>query len=224
MKVGRVLFWSGCGLVAYVVLGTVLHRVVFPVEPIDPSLHPRAGDSVFNHLTGERFVFRKTHTETNGEFWEVDAYIDPHGAVPFEHVHTKSEEYFSVLDGVLTLTVAGETQQLGSGESAVVPPGTPHQIFNDTEQPVHLIAGARPALHLDLCMLQIHMFMLDQKEISPLPLLAFIATAPVHCDSYPAGPPIVFLQAVRILIAPAARILGFRGFDPAYSERARSSS
>ena len=224
MKVGRVVFWSGCGLVAYVVLGTVFHRVVFPVERIDPSLHPRAGDSVYNHLTGERFVFRKTHTETNGELWEVDAYIDPHGAVPAEHVHPGSEEYFNVVDGVLTLTVAGETRQLGPGESAVVPPGTPHQFFNHSEQTVHLIAGARPALHLDLCLLQIHMFMLDQKEISLLSILAFIATAPVDCDSYPAGPPIVLLQAVRILIAPAARILGFRGFDPAYSERARSSS
>jgi mannose-6-phosphate isomerase-like protein (cupin superfamily) len=223
MTLRRVLAWGGLALLAYVLIGTLLHRVAFPVPPIESSLLPRAGDSVYNHLAGERLVFRRTGAETDGASFEVDLYLDPHGAVPIEHVHAEVEEYFTVVEGVLTVRVSGVEKQLRPGETIVVPPGTPHQPFNPTDQVVHVIGGGKPAGKLDLCLVQTHMLLLDrnQKQPSPITVLGIVATAPEGCDIYPAGPPVALLRALRVVVAPAARIFGFRGFEPKYSERAR---
>lgn len=224
MTLRRVLTWGGLALLAYVLIGTLLHRIVFPVSPIDPSLLPRVGDTVYNHLAGERFVFRRTGAETDGASFEVDLYLDPHGAVPAEHVHAAVEEYFTVVEGVLTVRLAGVEKQIRPGETIVVPPGTPHQPFNQTDQMVHVIGGGRPARKLDLCLVQLHMLVLDrnQKQPSPLTVLGLVATAPEGCDIYPAGPPVALLRALRVVVAPAARLFGFNGFEPEYSERARA--
>jgi mannose-6-phosphate isomerase-like protein (cupin superfamily) len=224
MTLRRVLTWGGLALLAYVLIGTLLHRIVFPVSPIEPSLLPRAGDSVYNHLAGERFVFRRTGAETDGASFEVDLYLDPHGAVPVEHVHAEVEEYFTVVEGVLTVRLAGAEKQVRPGETIVVPPGTPHQPFNQTGQMVHVIGGGKPARKLDLCLVQLHMLVLDrnQKQPSPITVLGLVATAPEGCDIYPAGPPVALLRALRVVVAPAARLFGFNGFEPEYSERARA--
>jgi mannose-6-phosphate isomerase-like protein (cupin superfamily) len=224
MTLRRVVTWGGLALLAYVSIGTLLHRVVFPVSPIDPSLLPRAGDAVYNHLAGERFVFRRTGAETDGASFEVDLYLDPHGAVPMEHVHAEVEEYFTVVEGVLTVRLAGVEKQARPGETIVVPPGTPHQPFNQTDRMVHVIGRGKPARKLDLCLVQLHMLVLDrnQKQPSPLTVLGLVATAPEGCDIYPAGPPVALSRALRVVVAPAARLFGFNGFEPEYSERARA--
>jgi mannose-6-phosphate isomerase-like protein (cupin superfamily) len=224
MTLRRVPLWGGLALLAYVLIGTLLHRIVFPVSPIEPSLLPRAGDSVYNHLAGERLVFRRTGAETDGASFEVDLYLDPRGAVPVEHVHAEVEEYFTVVDGILTVRLAGVEKQVRPGETIVVPPGTPHQPFNQTDQVVHVIGGGKPARKLDLCLVQLHTLVLDrnQKQPSPITVLGLVATAPEGCDIYPAGPPVALLRALRLLVAPAARLFGFNGFEPEYSERARA--
>lgn len=226
MTLRRVLAWGGLAFTAYVSIGTLLHRVVFPVPPIESSLLPRAGDSVHNHLAGERFVFRTTGAETDGASFEVDLHLDPRGAVPAEHVHAEVEEYFTVVEGVLTVRVGGVERKIRPGETLVVPPGTPHQPFNQTDQVVHVIGGGKPAHKLDLCLVQTHMLLLEtnQKQPSPITLLGVIATAPESCDIYPAGPPVALLRALRVVVAPAARLAGFRGFDPAYSARAKRAA
>jgi mannose-6-phosphate isomerase-like protein (cupin superfamily) len=220
----RVLAWGGLSLLAYVAIGTLLHRVAFPVPPIESSLLPRAGDSVYNHLAGERFVFRRTGADTDGASFEVDLYLDPRGAVPGEHVHAEVEEHFTVVEGVLTVRLAGVEKQVRPGETIVVPPGTPHQPLNQTDRVAHVIAGGRPARKLDLCLVQVHMLALDsnQKHPSPITMLGVVATAPEGCDIYPAGPPVALLRALRVAVAPAARLFGFAGFVPEYSERARA--
>jgi mannose-6-phosphate isomerase-like protein (cupin superfamily) len=224
MTLRPVLLWGALALLAYVLIGTLLHRIVFPVSPIEPSLLPRAGDSVYNHLAGERFVFRRTGAETDGASFEVDLYLDPRGAVPVEHVHAEVEEYFTVVDGVLTVRLAGVEKQIRPGETIVVPPGTPHQPLNQTDQIVHVIGGGKPAHKLDLCLVQLHMLMLDgnQDQPSPVTVLGVVATAPEGCDIYPAGPPVALLRALRIFVAPAARLFGFNGFEPEYSARVRA--
>lgn len=224
MRPRRVLAWVGLSLLGYVSIGTLLHRVAFPVSPIESSLLPRAGDSVYNHFAGERFVFRRTGAETDGASFEVDLYLDPHGAVPAEHVHAEVEEYFTVVEGVLTVRLAGVEKQVRPGETIIVPPGTPHQPFNQTDQMVHVIGGGKPARKLDLCLVQLHGLVLDrnQRQPSPFTVLGLVATAPEGCDIYPAGPPVAVLRALRIVVAPAARVFGFNGFEPKYSERARA--
>jgi hypothetical protein len=58
MALRPVLLWGGLALLAYVLIGTRLHRIVFPVSQIEPSLLPRAGDSVYNLQPSRRGAIR----------------------------------------------------------------------------------------------------------------------------------------------------------------------
>jgi len=80
-----------------------------------------------NHVTGERIVFRRTATETNGELLEFDdlwTRPDHRGA---EHVHPEIEERWEVISGV-------------------APAGSPRMSWNIGEGPAHLRVRMAPAL------------------------------------------------------------------------------
>jgi unsaturated pyranuronate lyase len=50
------------------------------------------------------------------------------GATPLhEHQH-EQEEVWNVVDGEVSITVAGETQTVRAGSAVVVPPDTPHSV------------------------------------------------------------------------------------------------
>jgi unsaturated pyranuronate lyase len=54
-------------------------------------------------------------------------YTVAEGASVHEHSHS-NDEVWSVLDGRLRMTIAGETRVLGPGAAAVIPPNTPHSV------------------------------------------------------------------------------------------------
>ena len=96
---------------------------------------------------GQRWVFRRTGADTNGELLEADFYVYPGGFVR-EHVHPTQEETFVGVSGRFVVEVAGETRTVGPGERLVVPPRTPHG-FRDSPEEAHLVVEVRPALRLD---------------------------------------------------------------------------
>jgi len=130
---------------AYVSIGTFLHRLVFPVTPMPLALLPRAGDAVHNPLTGETLVLLKAHAETDGRSFEGDLILDPHSAVAFEHVHHDVEQSYTVVEGILSVSLAGEEREVRPGETLVVPPGTAYRPMNRGDQRVRFVAGGRPA-------------------------------------------------------------------------------
>jgi quercetin dioxygenase-like cupin family protein len=71
----------------------------------------------------------------------------PPGTKGVRHLEKVQEEVFVVLDGRLTLLLGDppEPNELGKGDVAVVPPGTPLQVRNDgDEELVLFISGAPP--------------------------------------------------------------------------------
>lgn len=80
------------------------------------------------------------HTRAN--LWRY-----PPGAKGVRHLEKVQEEVFAVLDGRLTLLLGDppEAVELGRGDVAVVPPGTPLQVRNEgDEELLLLIYGAPP--------------------------------------------------------------------------------
>lgn len=65
--------------------------------------------------------------------------VPPGGFVP-PHRHGREEEGYFVLDGELTLTVAGETRTLGAGDFGHVLPRTVHAYANGSDAPVRFLA------------------------------------------------------------------------------------
>jgi quercetin dioxygenase-like cupin family protein len=96
---------------------------------------------------GQRWVFRRTGADTNGELLEADFYVTPGGFVR-EHVHPTQEETFTGVSGTFVLDVGGEAKRIGPGDHVVIPPRTRHG-FREAAEDAHLIVQVRPALHLD---------------------------------------------------------------------------
>jgi hypothetical protein len=138
----------------------------------------------------------------------------PGGYVAREHVHPHQEERFRVLEGSLVALVNGEERVVTAGETVVVPPGTPHQLFNRGNVEMRSISEVRPAGKLPLLFPQ--MAGVGGKP-SFLQMMLFLQ----EYDSYPAKPPPALMRPLSFLLAPTARLAGYRSF---YAEYARRSA
>ena len=57
-----------------------------------------AGDAITNPVTGERLVFHRTASDTDGQYVLLEATVQPNGFVAAGHVHPNQTERFEVLD------------------------------------------------------------------------------------------------------------------------------
>jgi mannose-6-phosphate isomerase-like protein (cupin superfamily) len=198
-------------VVLYFGLGAMLHYIVFPEEEPPDWAYARSGFS-FETPTGEKFHVIRSGVETGGEFAQSHFDLIPGGHAAREHIHPHQEESFHVLSGTLTVMVNGEEKVVSAGETVVVPPGTPHQPFNRSNVEMRSIGEIRPAGKLGLFFGQ--MAGLDFKP-SFLQMMLFVQ----EYDVYPASPPPAVVRALSFLLAPTARLVGYRSFYPEYAER-----
>jgi quercetin dioxygenase-like cupin family protein len=106
----------------------------------------RAGDTVEYAATGERITFLETAADTNGELLVMESVWPRPGHRTPEHVHPGMEERWTVVAGRAAFRIGGEEHELGRGETAVAPPGTPHLAWNPTDEEVRLRIEMRPSL------------------------------------------------------------------------------
>jgi mannose-6-phosphate isomerase-like protein (cupin superfamily) len=130
MKMKR-LFLGVLGLaLIYVLAGALLDKVIFPEAEPGPAYYPRPGQVFVSKTEG----FRQTVLKREGGLAWLELALEPRAPGPPEHIHTSFAEKFIVAEGTLSLLVNGEKKLLrGAGEALVVPPGTPHKPFNETD-------------------------------------------------------------------------------------------
>jgi quercetin dioxygenase-like cupin family protein len=109
----------------------------------------KAGEKIYNPVQGDWIVFRQTARDTSGELLSAELVVSPRGGNPL-HVHPRQEEYFKAVSGTLGVQVGDEHRSLEEGEEAVVPPGTPHRWWNDTDEEAHVLVELRPALNTEI--------------------------------------------------------------------------
>jgi mannose-6-phosphate isomerase-like protein (cupin superfamily) len=91
----------------------------------------RAGDAVWNPLTGEKALLLEVPTDNGGARIVSDFAVEAGGFVPGgEHVHDHCAEHFEVTSGHITFVVDGVERTLGAGDQATVPPGAWHRWSN----------------------------------------------------------------------------------------------
>lgn len=73
----------------------------------------------------------------------------PPGTSEQRHRHTRSRQFFYVLDGEATLELDGETHRLRRGEGLHVPPGVVHQMRNDGMTDLRFLVVSAPKSHGD---------------------------------------------------------------------------
>ena len=68
----------------------------------------------------------------------------PPGAAEVRHSHQAARQFFFVLTGAVVLEVAGQAHALGPHTGLEVPPGVPHQLFNQGEVDAIFLVISQP--------------------------------------------------------------------------------
>jgi quercetin dioxygenase-like cupin family protein len=107
------------------------------------------GQILDNPVSGERFVFRQTAADTDGELLEFDLHLAPQGQVPGRHVHKLQEERFEVLSGTMRFKLGRKTIVAGPGETVLVPAGASHRFDNGGDDEAVVRVQVRPAMKME---------------------------------------------------------------------------
>ena len=73
----------------------------------------------------------------------------PPGTAETPHSHNYAQQFFYVLEGVLTMEARGETRQIRPGQGVRVPPGVAHQASNTGADPVRFLVISAPSTNDD---------------------------------------------------------------------------
>jgi mannose-6-phosphate isomerase-like protein (cupin superfamily) len=73
----------------------------------------------------------------------------PPGASERLRSHEEAEHVYVIVRGSGTLSAAGDTEQLGQGDLALIPPATDHSIANEGDEPFTCISVLSPAISVD---------------------------------------------------------------------------
>ena len=94
-------------------------------------------------------MFRKTARETAGASLVFDFHLAAGGRVPALHVHPKLEERWLVLAGCAGARIGRRRHRAEAGEQLLVPAGTPHVLWNEGGEELHVLNEFRPALNME---------------------------------------------------------------------------
>jgi mannose-6-phosphate isomerase-like protein (cupin superfamily) len=174
----------------------------------------RAGDVIWNALTGEKALLVESGEETGGARLVADLAVEAGGFVPGgEHVHDHCTEHLDVRAGRITFTIDGQERTLGAGDQLAVAPGTWHRWWNAGEDEVLIRVSVEPALRFEDAILTIWGLCTDGRADAqgrPSPLLgALIATRYRREIRYRRPPDLV----QRLLFPPLAAVARRRGVE-----------
>jgi mannose-6-phosphate isomerase-like protein (cupin superfamily) len=69
----------------------------------------------------------------------------PPGGETAEHYHPRSEELYYFVSGAGRMRLGDDEAEIHAGDCVVIPPGTPHKLFNDGAETLVLLCCCAPA-------------------------------------------------------------------------------
>jgi hypothetical protein len=200
----------------YIIFSIVIAEYIFPAAAPDYANYFKPGDKLYSKFEG----FDQTVISINGDWMNTRLEVAPGAAGPPEHFHADFEERFTVTKGTLSILVNGEKKTLKAGETLSIPPMTRHKPFNETNETV-VVEGDRPNIlpvKFGYALSQLYGFM-DQYPNGPSTpaMLMQLSVYGNDADSWIAdGPSLNTQKAMRVIMAPTARLLGYKNYYPEY--------
>jgi quercetin dioxygenase-like cupin family protein len=184
------------------------------------------GEVYENPVCGERVVIRVGNDEAGSERILWDLYLQPGGAVVGEHCHPSTDERFTLVSGRVGLRIEGRTQMIERvGQSALAASGTRHYFWNsgDTEARI-LIEMRGPGVdRFEQMVFRLLYGLAQDGKTNAQGMPNLLQTAVTSLE---------FADVVRFtklpwsmqrplfhVIAPVARVLGYRGIYREYWHR-----
>lgn len=197
-------------IAAYILSGIFLDRYVWVAPKPELSNYFRPGDKLVSRFEG----FEQTVLSVNDGWLHTRLEVAPYAPGPPEHFHEAFTETFTVKSGTMSILVNGEKLTLRAGETISVPPMTKHKPFNETGETVIIESEDERTLPVEFgyTLTQLYGFMDRYPEGPSVPqMLMQLSVYGDLADSYLAdGPPLTVQKGLRVVMAPTARLLGYR--------------
>ena len=68
----------------------------------------------------------------------------PPGGETIEHLHPRSEELYNFVSGAGRMRLGEEEAEIRAGDCVVIPPGTPHKVWNPGPRPLVFLCCCAP--------------------------------------------------------------------------------
>ncbi len=182
----------------------------------------RRGEVYDNPVTGERVVIRLGTQETGGERLVADVYVRPGGAVVGEHIHPSIDETFTILKGRVGIAIDGRRTIAEPGQTLHAPRGTAHDWWNAGDEEAHILVEITPAARFELMIRNLFCLAQDGKtDKKGKPKLLQLALIAREFDDVVrlTRPPRLLQKVLFAILAPIARLKGYRGSYPHYVTR-----
>jgi mannose-6-phosphate isomerase-like protein (cupin superfamily) len=160
-----------------------------------------------NPTTRERILLH----EGTPDLLRIEEQVPVEMIRPPVHVHLHQQERFEILEGQATVDVDGREHALGPGDSIAVAPGTPHTWWNSGDGQLRMLTEFTPAGNmLDFFETYCGFAAEGRADGNGAPPFLQIALSCKHWDMYLAKPPIPVQKALFAVLAPVARLKGYR--------------
>jgi mannose-6-phosphate isomerase-like protein (cupin superfamily) len=200
----------------YVIFSIVIGEYVSPQAPIQFNDYFRPGDRLASRFEG----FDQTVISVDGDWMHTRLEIRPHAEGPPEHFHEGFTENFTVKSGTLSVMVNGEKRTVRAGETVSVPPLTPHRPFNETDEVVVIESEDPRSIPTKFGYVLSQLYgLMDEYPHGPSTrnIVLQLSVYGNDADTWIAnGPPLNVQKAMRVMMAPTARLLGYRNYYPQY--------
>lgn len=211
-----ILFWKAVIIIGYFGIGIIFHHYLFPPQKPDYASYFKTGDKFQSNWEG----FEQTVISQKDGWLNTKVVMRPKSAGPPVHIHEHFDETFMVKEGVMSVLINGEKKTVRAGESVHIPKGTPHKPFNESDLPVIVEDenGKSFPLEFGYHLSQIYP-LIDSLDGKPSDLTMILQFS-VYGDNFDSliadGPPIGVQKAIRFLLAPTARLLGYKNYYEEY--------
>lgn len=171
---------------------------------------------IVNHFNKETFVFTDpVESEALSKFDVILEKGGSGGGNAIAHIHPKADEYFHVHTGRLMVMIDGVEHFADAGETVMVPRGKAHFFRNASDGETHATVSFTPGQkHLRFFINLAASTVLAPEGFSPAgdpKLLAIALKLNAYRDHlYLAGPPIWVQKLMFAVLAPIARLVGYR--------------
>lgn len=196
-------------ILAYFLIGGILFNHLFKPAKPNYAAFFKENKHFVSHTEGFKQEIIKVENDWVYSRVEMQAFA----AGPPEHIHEYFDELFRVEKGTATILVNGEKKTLKAGESLLIPKGTPHKPFNETNEvvvlddPITQTATLPASFAYGLITLYPEMDKIGDVK-SPKNLLALAAQGN-DFDTWSSDLPIPAQKAMRWLLGPTARWMGY---------------
>jgi mannose-6-phosphate isomerase-like protein (cupin superfamily) len=192
----------------YFIVGGLIFNHLIPPQTPDYQSYFNKKSTFISKAEG----FSQEVKKIENDWIHLKVSMLPRAAGPPEHIHENFDEYFVVEQGTASILINGKKHLLKAGEQLVIPKGTPHKPFNETDEIVVLndSSNQHPTMPCQFAYNLSELYpSIDKYGADSPKVLIQLAGLGNQTDTWVAQVPIPAQKIIRWLLRPTSRFLGY---------------